>query len=315
MEQGQLKAVIEAMIFVAEEPLAEGAIVKTLEPDGIGKDDVRAAIAAIRDSFNADASMGLQLACVAGGFQFRTKEGTAAWVARMCETRPMKLSAASLETLAIIAYRQPIVRAEIEHIRGVDSGGVLKKLIERRLVRIVGKRDEPGQPLIYGTTHEFLELFGLPSLKDLPPLADLRDIAERRLRGQQGFAGEAPATEGSAVGGGNLSGVSCVDADAGAEDADSGHVEIIERLEHDEAEDAAALDNLEYSIKSVRRLEKAIFPKPVAEPNADGGGPCDASSNEAGSVAAAEVAGGESGAPECPAADSDAPEQADRPGE
>jgi len=316
MERGQLRSIIEAMVFVAEEPITEKAMASALEPDGVEKSELREALAEIRAAWNDNGGGGLQLVEVAGGYQFRTKEAVAEWVKRLCASKPMKLSPAALETMAIIAYRQPIVRAEIEHVRGVDSGGVLKKLMERRLIRIVGKRDEPGQPLIYGTTSEFLELFNLANLSDLPPLADLKDLAESRQRGLEGESEERPAQ---------------VDIYEEEEeqtvalrdvDDDEEPTEIIARLERDEAEDREALENLESNLKHVRRLEKAMFPNPAPTPEGGSEGQDDAGERqEAQSSSAAEgepspettAESAAESADEAGDADEDAPQQTDRP--
>lgn len=301
MEAHQLQPIIESLIFAAEEPLTEQGIVGIMEADGVGREAVREAINAIRASWNDDPSRGLMLADIAGGYQFRTKETLAEWIRRMNASRPAKLSLAAMETLAIVAYRQPLVRSEIEQVRGVDSGGVIKKLLEKNLIRIVGKRDEPGQPLIYGTTREFLTLFGLNSLKDLPPLADLRELAERHLAGSAGKT-DAPVAE-------------CGDDEEPTEVIEDGDdeepTEIIARLHEDEENDESALANLEYSLKSVRRLERAIFPKDA---------PHDAAGNEGDTHAATEgdTTWKEGAAPSAdPAAaiEADAPQSTDSSGE
>jgi segregation and condensation protein B len=115
---------------------------------------------------------GFYLAEVAGGYQFRTASELAPWLRKLSKDRTFRFSQAALETLAIIAYRQPITRAEIEYLRGVDSGGVMKTLLEKNLLRILGKKEVPGRPLLYGTSRQFLELFGLRDLNDLPTLKE-----------------------------------------------------------------------------------------------------------------------------------------------
>jgi segregation and condensation protein B len=261
MERSELKTIVEALIFVAEEPLTEQAMLKALEPEGVDKAQLREAIAAVQASWNENPDCGLKLIEVAHGYQFRTKEAAAEWIKRMYEARPARLSQAAMETMAIVAYRQPIIRSEIEHIRGVDSGGVLKTLLERRLIRIVGKRDEPGQPLIYGTTKEFLELFGLNTLKDMPPLADLRELADRYRETRSNETspeqdGEDDEESTQVIG----------------DDESDEPTEVISRLEKDETDDKEALAHLEHNLKSVRKLERLIFPKPVSttEPSPEG---------------------------------------------
>jgi segregation and condensation protein B len=128
---------------------------------------------------------------VAGGWLFRTNVQYAPFVRELANERPVRLTRAQVETLAIIAYRQPITRPEIDDIRGVDSGATLKLLLERDLVRILGKKDEPGRPLLYGTTTAFLELFGLKSLKDLPTLKEFTELSEDSRRVAEEELGEA----------------------------------------------------------------------------------------------------------------------------
>ena len=115
---------------------------------------------------------------VAGGYQFRTHPSTREWVQQLIAGRPVRLSRAQLETLAIVAYRQPITRPEIDEIRGVDSGSTLKVLLDRELIRILGKKEEPGRPLLYGTTKEFLEFFNLSDLRELPTLREFHELTE-----------------------------------------------------------------------------------------------------------------------------------------
>lgn len=118
----------------------------------------------------------IRLVEVAGGWQLRTAPDFQEYVLRHIKTRTVKFSQSALETLAIIAYRQPITRVEIEHLRGVDCGGIVKSLLEKKLVKILGKKDIPGRPLIYGTSREFLELFGLKDLKSLPTLKEIQAL-------------------------------------------------------------------------------------------------------------------------------------------
>jgi segregation and condensation protein B len=122
------------------------------------------------------ARRGFVLAELADGYQLRSRPEHAEYIRRLQVSRPARISRAALETLAIIAYRQPATRADIEYLRGVDSGGVIKSLLDKRLVRIVGKKDMPGRPLLYGTSREFLEFFGLRSLEDLPSLKEFTEL-------------------------------------------------------------------------------------------------------------------------------------------
>jgi segregation and condensation protein B len=168
-----LPAIIEALIFTAESALALDRLCEML-PE-FERDDIRAALAELFNSHEGRGG-GIQLVEVAGGWQFRTRPDFHPYVVRHVKTKASKFSQSSLETLAIVAYRQPITRAEVEHLRGVDCGGVMKSLLEKRLVRILGKKDIPGRPLIYGTSREFLEVFGLKDLKSLPTLKEIQAL-------------------------------------------------------------------------------------------------------------------------------------------
>ncbi len=251
METGELKAIVEALIYVAEEPITEKQLLEALSDAQVTAGQLEEAVNSVRDCANKDASRGLQLSEVAGGYQFRTKESMATWIAKLNVPKPMRLSQPALETLAIVAYRQPIVRSEIEQIRGVDVGAVLKTLLERNLVRIIGRRDEPGQPLIYGTTREFLETFNLNNLHELPTLTDIQELARRQVET------ETPAQ------------LTIVKSDEDEpteviekEDDDEDGDEETEVIRHEEDEDEKALVKLEQGIKELRRLERDIFPKP-----------------------------------------------------
>jgi segregation and condensation protein B len=168
-----LKPIVEALIFASPEPVALKTLYKLL--DGETKEDVDAALAAVRAEY--DAPRGLQLVEVAGGFQITTRPELHEWVRKLFHDRTtQKLSVQSLETLAVIAYKQPVTAAEIADIRGVtSSGGVLSTLIERRLIKTVGRKQVVGRPFMYATTREFLERFGLSDLGDLPKVEELSD--------------------------------------------------------------------------------------------------------------------------------------------
>ncbi len=256
METHELKSIIEAMIFVSQEPLTESEMLSALAETGVEKGALRECVASIEKDWNENPERGVTLAKVAGGYQFRTKEGSAEWLRRLAVPKPMRLSQPALETLAIVAYRQPIMRSEIEKIRGVDTGGVLKTLLERRLLRIVGRSQEPGQPLLYGTTKDFLEIFNLNTLKELPTLKDIDDLMRER-RAQ--IKGEVKA-EGDDE-----------DLTEVLDDEEEDETEIIRRRpldEDEEKKDMEALGELENQLKGLRRMERAMFPKPKVEENA-----------------------------------------------
>jgi segregation and condensation protein B len=168
------KAVIEALILASEAPLALEKICSILEETS--KAEVNSVIQELIAEYN-ERPGGICLQEVAGGYQFRTRPEFSSWVKKLKTTKPASLSPAALETLAIVAYRQPIVKMEIESIRGVDVNGPLKGLLEKKLIRIVGRKDVPGKPIIYGTTRKFLEVFNLKDLSDLPTLRELKELS------------------------------------------------------------------------------------------------------------------------------------------
>jgi segregation and condensation protein B len=168
-----LKPIIEALIFASPEPLTPKQLYKLLAEEP--REDVDAALAAIRADY--DRPGGLQIVEVAGGYQITTRPELHEWVRKLFHERTtQKLSVQALETLAVIAYRQPVTAPEIAEIRGVSSStGVLSTLIERKLVKTVGRKQVVGRPFMYGTTREFLERFGLNDISDLPKVDELSD--------------------------------------------------------------------------------------------------------------------------------------------
>lgn len=173
MDRGEQKRTVEALVLAAREPLAAAQIGRVVP--GLDAAGAREILAALRADYDRE-NRGYELVEVAGGYRVRTRPELAEIVQRLETERPARLSRAALETLAITAYRQPATRGEIEQVRGVDCGPVLRNLLERNLLRLAGHRDVPGRPLLYGTTRRFLELFGLASLEDLPSLRDLDEL-------------------------------------------------------------------------------------------------------------------------------------------
>lgn len=173
MEHDRLRSVLESLLFAAETPLTVHRLSEVL--GGIEKKEIVAVLEELQAEYET-AGRGFRLIEVAGGYQMRTPKENADWVKGLFRGRPARISRATLETLAIIAYKQPIIRAEIEAIRGVDVDGVLSTLLERRLVRIVARKDVPGRPFLYGTTTEFLELFNLKDLSNLPTLKEMEEM-------------------------------------------------------------------------------------------------------------------------------------------
>ena len=168
----ELKAIVEALIFASPEPLTPRQLYKLLDSEP--KEDVQAAIAALKRDY--DRAGGLQFVEVAGGYQIVTRPDLHEWVRRLFHERStQKLTVQALETLAVIAYRQPITALEITEVRGVNTSGVLNTLLERHLIKIVGRKQVVGRPFLYATTKEFLIRFGLNDLSDLPKVEDMAE--------------------------------------------------------------------------------------------------------------------------------------------
>jgi segregation and condensation protein B len=170
----RLLGILESVLFAAGEPLTVARLADVVP--GPSRAELRATLGELRARAERD-GRGIRLVEVAGGYQFRTDPAHAEWVRRLFQQKPWRLTRATLETLAIIAYKQPITRAEIEAIRGVDADSVLASLLSRKLVKIVGRKDVIGRPLLYGTTRQFLEVFGLRDLAGLPALGEVAAAA------------------------------------------------------------------------------------------------------------------------------------------
>jgi segregation and condensation protein B len=207
--QPERLAILEALLFVAEEPLALSKLQEILTDTDKAETE-----ASVRDlALRCEAEgRGIMVQEVAGGFRLATRPDVHPWIQRLQQVKPARLSRAALETLAIVAYRQPITRAEIEAIRGVAVDGVLRTLLERELVRMLGRKADAGRPMLYGTTQQFLEHFGLRELADLPTLREINELigsaesgtgenapvdgSERRPDAIQPGAGPTPPDEG-----------------------------------------------------------------------------------------------------------------------
>ncbi|MGQ9778820.1 MAG: SMC-Scp complex subunit ScpB [Bacillota bacterium] len=173
MNLARARAGLEALIFVSPEPISAKTLAEVL---GLAEHTVRHMVADLIEEYRA-AQRGIQIVECAGGYLFLTNPACAEFVEKLARApRHVPLSPAALETLAIIAYRQPITRAEIEHLRGVKVESALNTLLERNLVEEVGRREGPGRPILYGTTKEFLRYFGLRDLSELPPLEDWASV-------------------------------------------------------------------------------------------------------------------------------------------
>jgi segregation and condensation protein B len=177
MNREDTKAIIEALLFTAEVPLTLDKIREILK---LPKGEIQTLLDELASEYNT-MSRGFYLRKVANGYQLRTKPEYSTWIQRLKKVKALRLSQPMMETLAMIAYKQPITRVEIESIRGVDSEGVTKSLLEKRLITILGRKDVPGRPFLFGTTAKFLEVFGLASLKDLPSLENIDQLKEGEL--------------------------------------------------------------------------------------------------------------------------------------
>ncbi|MGH7772129.1 MAG: SMC-Scp complex subunit ScpB [Candidatus Binatia bacterium] len=182
MEHDRLRSILESLLLAAEGPLTVHRIGELLE--GVERKEIISVLQELQSEYET-AGRGFRIVEVAGGYQMRTPKENADWVKSLYRGRPARVTRATLETLAIIAYKQPITRAEIEAIRGVDVDGVLSTLLERRLIRIVARKDVPGRPFLYGTTSEFLQMFNLKDLGNLPTLKEMEEMAVPEISGKE----------------------------------------------------------------------------------------------------------------------------------
>ena len=175
LDVGELKAAFEAMLFVSHEPLSLEKLALVLE--GVPKSSLKSAMQDLQAEYETS-GRGLQILEVAGGYVMVTRPDQSRYIKRLTnKAKPAaKVSRSALEALAIVSYKQPITRADIEKIRGVETSGVLRTLLDQKLIRIVGRQDIPGRPILYGTGKQFLQRFGLRDLRDLPPLKELKEL-------------------------------------------------------------------------------------------------------------------------------------------
>jgi len=248
-ERANRRQILEALILGSNEAVSArklGAIV----PDG-SAGLIRQLVEELNAEY-AEQCRAFEICAVAGGFEVRTRAAFAEYLRKLQEERPLRLSRAALETLAIVSYRQPLTRGEIEQIRGVDAGPVLRTMIERKLVRITGHRDTPGNPMLYATTKRFLEVFGLNSLADLPSLRDLKELAAEE---QQELDLETNALEDAMVG-----------SDAvlaeGGETAESGDLQSEDAV--DETENAGGQEGVEGTEAATPEPAQVEFSEPPA---------------------------------------------------
>ncbi|WP_047857930.1 SMC-Scp complex subunit ScpB [Archangium gephyra] len=229
----RIRTVVESVLFVAEKPLD---LDQLYEATGIEREKIQEALNLI-SGVHRDGISGIVLYEVSGGWQFRTDPHSGEYVRRYLRVKPQRLTRAAVETLAIIAYRQPVTRPEIEDIRGVDCGAVIKALLDRKLIKILGKKEEVGRPMLYGTTREFLEFF---ALKDLSALPTLREFHELTQEHQEIVEKERPTAPGA-----------------------SGTVELLadpdfqKRMDKSVAASEAALEELEQAMDAAEKTQKA----------------------------------------------------------
>jgi segregation and condensation protein B len=185
IEPARLENIIESLLYAADRPLSANDLKRLL-----GERDVKRITAAVEALQARRAGSGVVVISAAGGWQLRTSPENALWVGKLLSGKPVRLSRAMMETVSIVAYRQPVTRPEIDDIRGVDCGPVLKTLLDRGLIRIIGKKEEVGRPLLYGTTPEFLRTFNLKDLSELPTLREFHELGRDE---QERVDAEAPA--------------------------------------------------------------------------------------------------------------------------
>jgi len=190
-----VKLIVEALLFSSEKPL-NAKDIHAVMPE-IGMSDISSALKVLKYEYEA-LGRSFYLREISGGYQFRSRSDYSPYILKMLQASPTRLSRATMETLAIVAYKQPVLRQEVERIRGVDVGGVLKTLLEKGLVRIMGRKNLPGRPLVYGTTKKFLEVFDLKDLESLPKLKEIEALGieeETEKTGGENAAETIPAKE------------------------------------------------------------------------------------------------------------------------
>ncbi len=187
MEKERVKGILESILFASEKPLSTERLTVIFD-DAYTKEEISSVLEELSQELSSTESRGFKLEQVAGGWQFRTKDENNSWVKKLESIRPIRISPTALEVLAIIAYKQPITKAETDKIRGVDSTHIFKTLMDKNLVRICGRSDLPGKPLLYSTTPEFLEVFGLNEIRELPSINEIEEMVSRSF-GESGDYG------------------------------------------------------------------------------------------------------------------------------
>jgi segregation and condensation protein B len=196
VERDQQKQIVEALILGATEPVAAARLADVVP--GLDAARARALVEELRHEYERE-GRAFEIWEVAGGYRIRTRQDFAPYLRQLQKERPLRLSRAALETLSVVAYKQPATRAEIEHVRGVDAGPILRSLLDRKLLRIAGHREVPGRPLLYATTRRFLEVFGLARLEDLPTLREIDRLVAEGVVGESEDENEADDGDGESV--------------------------------------------------------------------------------------------------------------------
>lgn len=169
----QIKPILEALLLASEAPLSVEKI-RDLLPE-VERDEISRQLTELVSEYEMRQG-GFHLCAVAGGYQFRTRPDFSPWIKKLKGVRAQVLSPAAMETLAVVAYRQPVMKSEVDKIRGVDSSASVKGLLDKKIIRMVGRKDVPGKPMLYGTTKKFLEMFNLNDLSELPTLRELKEL-------------------------------------------------------------------------------------------------------------------------------------------
>ena len=178
MEKERIQGIIESLLFASEKPISVDKMVGILD-NAYSKEELYSLLEEFSSQINTSEYRGVRLEEVAGGWQFRTKEDNQTWLKKLENIKPIRISPSALEVLAIIAYKQPITKIEADKIRGVDSSHIFKTLMDKNLVRICGRSDLPGRPLLYSTTPDFLEVFGLKEIRELPSITEIEEMVSR----------------------------------------------------------------------------------------------------------------------------------------
>ena len=195
MEADQIERIVEAALLAADEPVSVERLIKLFAPGELPAENPRSVVRAALDAIGeSTAERGFELVRVASGFRFQVRQQFSPWVSRLFEERAPRYSRALFETLALIVYRQPVTRGDIEEIRGVSvSQSIMRTLLERGWIRVVGERETPGRPALFGTTRAFLDYFNLQSLDDLPPMDEIESLMKPAL--DEAAPPEEPETE------------------------------------------------------------------------------------------------------------------------